>query len=887
MKRKVVNKTALSLAVSVALFGINMANADTVTCDDNACKTTSIEFDRDGAEKTKVNVNKIIATDITNNQTNASDNTVTVNSTAKVHWEEAHGVYGAFRTDNTTASNNKVLMTGGKIRRDGNSAYGANAYIVGADANSDVTNNSVTIDKADFLFPSYGGEVANIYVFGGKSNEGTAKSNTITVNGGTLNIKEVIGGTSVSGDVDGNEVIINGGNINIGGADNPSGIIAGGRAEKNRKNEKGYAKNNIVKITGGTIEDFGGNKTKVIGGWGYDSVTDNTVEISGGNINTDVYGGLSLYGEANNNTVTIKGNPTFGIDTVLGGFYKREKTKYGDGSKNGKNNTLNLHTTGLTAKNIENFNNLNFFVQKDTKPNATFITLTDTADTDIQGAKVRVGVEGSSVLKLGDKVTLIEKKDGKLLTGDLTNNIKGMQGIAVSYDFKVKKEGENLIAETIKPNKNSKPEVKPTPKPKVKPTPKPKVKPTPKPEVKPTPKTKVKPTPKPEVKPTPKPKVKPTPKTKVKPTPKPKVKPTPKTKVKPTPKTKVKPTPKPEVKPTPKPEVKPTPKTEVKPTPKQDFAELAGEIHPQTKSLLESVVSNASFVNTGTDLATNQGIKQLAQINNSANAQTFGAIGTSDILTETGSEVDVRGANLLVGVGKKLTNQYGTLRLGGLIEGGKSHYDSYNRLPSGIIVRADGDSDYLGAGAMLQQEFKNNVIAEAGVRFGSSNTSYNSSDLQDSTGYTNINYDVNRNYTGLNLGLGYQAKINDKFTAVPSAKLLYTKLGSAEKLIKGSTFKFDSISSLRSQLGGDVIYKFNDKTDIYTNAVWEKEYQGQADGKVLELNMPAPSLKGDTGIVGLGIHFAPRNNLDFNMDVKGKFGKQEGGEVGFSVKYTF
>ncbi len=188
---------------------------------------------------------------------------------------------------------------------------------------------------------------------------------------------------------------------------------------------------------------------------------------------------------------------------------------------------------------------------------------------------------------------------------------------------------------------------------------------------------------------------------------------------------------------------------------------------------------------------------------------------------------------------------------------------------------------------MLKQEYSNGAFAEASARFGNSDTNYNSYDLKDSQGYTNVNYDIKRNYTGVNLGVGGQVELNKKVTAVPSAKLLYTKFNSAEKLIKGSTFKFDEISSLRSQLGADIIYQATDTTDIYTNAVWEREYDGQANGKVLGLNMPAPSLEGDTGIVGAGIHFAPRKNIDINMDVKGSFGKREGGEVGMSFKYKF
>ncbi len=324
------------------------------------------------------------------------------------------------------------------------------------------------------------------------------------------------------------------------------------------------------------------------------------------------------------------------------------------------------------------------------------------------------------------------------------------------------------------------------------------------------------------------------------------------------------------------------------PQPKSEsLAENAGKVHPQTKSLLESGLASTRFVNTGADLANNLGMRQLTQIDDKKGIQVFGAVGSSDFLTEKQDYLDVRGGHVLVGVGKQFNNKAGKLHTGVYVEGGSGKYDSLNKFANNPSVRAEGDTKYVGVGGMLQQQFDNNLIAEAGVRLGETDTNYNSNDLQDSTGYINVNYDVKRKYTGAHVGLGYQVDINDKLTATPSAKLLYTNIDSAEKLIEGSTFKFDAINSFRSQLGTDVSYKVTDKTDVYTNAVWEREYQGDADGSVLGLDMVAPSLKGNTGIVGAGVHFNPREDIDINMDVKGKFGKQEGGEVGMSVKYTF
>ncbi len=62
---------------------------------------------------------------------------------------------------------------------------------------------------------------------------------------------------------------------------------------------------------------------------------------------------------------------------------------FSDDKDTTKGNTLDLHTTGLVAKNIKNFENLHFYAQKDTKKGDVFLTLKDTNDTDIKGSKVR------------------------------------------------------------------------------------------------------------------------------------------------------------------------------------------------------------------------------------------------------------------------------------------------------------------------------------------------------------------------------------------------------------------------------------------------------------------------------------------------------------------
>ncbi len=309
------------------------------------------------------------------------------------------------------------------------------------------------------------------------------------------------------------------------------------------------------------------------------------------------------------------------------------------------------------------------------------------------------------------------------------------------------------------------------------------------------------------------------------------------------------------------------------------------DVNPQTKSLLESGLAGVDFVNHGADLASGDGMQQLVQASANTGVNTFGAIGGGKYRTETGSHIDVKGANLLLGAGSSINNSAGQLHVGAYVEGGTGSYDSFNDFANAPSVRAHGNTKYYGLGLMLKQDFSNNLYVEGGLRFGKSKTSYNSSDLQGAIG--NVSFKTKRSYTGATLGAGYQFKINDKMSLTPSARLLYTRLSGTSKVVQGTNFHFDSVRSLRTQLGAKLDYQLNDSARLYSSLTWEREHKGAAKGRVLGLNMPAPSMKGDTGIVELGAQFTPNKNLTIKVGAAGSFGKRRGGEANIGIKYDF
>ncbi len=314
-------------------------------------------------------------------------------------------VYGGYTAGTEAAKNNKVFIKSGVM----NDVCGGRSKGAG-----DATKNEVYIS---------GGEMDSVHGGWGSSGTGAVTDNKVYISGGTVR-NAVYGGLSNNGAATKNEVYISSGTINYS--------VYGGYSYDSA------ATDNKVYISGGEMNS-------VYGGYSYDSAaTDNKVYISGGTITGSVYGGLGS-SDAAGNKVYISGTPIFGNNTML---YGGHSDRGGDVS----GNVLNIHTKGLQAANVRDFDEYNFYLQNDTKADDTLLTLTGGDDSDkityITKSKINVGMEGSApALRIGDSVTLLENTNG--ITADNTTDYgpEMRQGVSVVYDITtgLNEDGHKLV----------------------------------------------------------------------------------------------------------------------------------------------------------------------------------------------------------------------------------------------------------------------------------------------------------------------------------------------------------------------------------------------------------------------------------------------------------
>ena len=286
------------------------------------------------------------------------------------------------------------------------------------------------------------------------------------------------------------------------------------------------------------------------------------------------------------------------------------------------------------------------------------------------------------------------------------------------------------------------------------------------------------------------------------------------------------------------------------------------------------------MVNQAADLAAGPGMEQAVAA--ARGSQAFGAVSGGNSRYESGSHVDVKSVNLMLGMSHGLNNSAGQLTVGGFVEFGHGGYDSFNSFATRPDVRADGDLRYYGAGALLRQDFNQGAFVEGSLRAGRVRQDYDSADL--TTGGLPVQYRRNSSYYGAHLGGGWNV---GPFTL--SGVYLWTRQSGGNVNLPNEPYHFDAINSQRLRLGGQYQHALTDNVTFKAGAAWEYEFDGKAKGRVFGFELDSPSLKGSTGIFSLGLGIKPQASQGWNVDVgvQGYTGKRKGVGGNVRVKYAF
>lgn len=356
---------------------------------------------------------------------NAESNELTITS-GTVYVEAAGGT--TLGTGN--ASGNQATVSNATIGTEtqAGTVYGGHAAKGSADNNVVKLTDTTTYDN----------------VVGGNSWEASASGNKVTILGTSSIGTNVFGGAGKT-DAAENTVII-GGSTQIGGA------VVGAQAEA------GDAERNTVFIQGGTIAE------EVIGGDAFGgNANDNAVIVTGGTINGDIIGGISNPDTTSGNTIIIAGGTInrsviggYGVADgsiigntvdILGGTFGKNASLYGGlfiGSDYGtiEGNTLNFAAEGITVKNLANFQNINFYIDKETGSTPALLTVTNVSY--ISEASVHTFAENTEEIKAGGAITLLSAPKG-IQAESIEINGTIIDSNYLSRHTSIENDGNNLI----------------------------------------------------------------------------------------------------------------------------------------------------------------------------------------------------------------------------------------------------------------------------------------------------------------------------------------------------------------------------------------------------------------------------------------------------------
>ena len=301
------------------------------------------------------------------------------------------------------------------------------------------------------------------------------------------------------------------------------------------------------------------------------------------------------------------------------------------------------------------------------------------------------------------------------------------------------------------------------------------------------------------------------------------------------------------------------------------------------KSPVETQSAALTMLNLGHDLLTTAGYENAALAvdgEEEGSVNPFITMSANNQKLDTGSHVDLKAWNMNLGFAKKINNNSGKLIIAPVIEYGRGSYDSY--LDNG--THGDGDAHFWGAGLMAKQLNDDGLYYEGSLRAGRMSTDYQSAVAG------GIKYDSDATYYAAHLGMGKVVQLNDKDTIDYYGKLFYTRQqGDKVTVGTGATYDFDATTSLRTRLGARYTHQLSEKNAFYAGLAWQHEFDGESNAIVAttlgSASAPAPSMKGDTGIMELGWRVNNSDKFELGLGVNGSVGKQKG--VGFNLSLNF
>ena len=304
----------------------------------------------------------------------------------------------------------------------------------------------------------------------------------------------------------------------------------------------------------------------------------------------------------------------------------------------------------------------------------------------------------------------------------------------------------------------------------------------------------------------------------------------------------------------------------------------------QVNLVAENRAVAAAFVNQGSDLIAD-GLDTLARDGNYG-VKTFAAVYGNHSKYDVNSDLKINGWSSIVGVGHEKQLTKGDFSWGVFYENGSGNYRTYNSF-NNEFFRGDGSLVYNGGGIAARYKQNNGVYTEASLRAGMLKSEMENA-LKDSSG-KGYGYKSDTAYYGAHIGIGKVIEVNESSSLDVYGKFFHTYNKGDNFNVAGDKFEFDSITSDRLRIGTRYAVNKSNKWSSYYGVAWEYEFNGEADMKAMNKNVPTQSLQGSSYMAEIGLNYQPAVNSPWSFDfsMRGYAGEREGFSGNVQAVYNF
>lgn len=306
----------------------------------------------------------------------------------------------------------------------------------------------------------------------------------------------------------------------------------------------------------------------------------------------------------------------------------------------------------------------------------------------------------------------------------------------------------------------------------------------------------------------------------------------------------------------------------------------------ESKAFLEGRAASVAFISQGGDFAAQEAMQSAmaaATAREDHSLALFTAFGGGKSRYETGSHVDVTGANASVGLSRAVSIFNADFILASFVEYGTGSYDTYNSFVSGNL-KGKGNTEFYGLGALVHYFMTPNSYLDVSLRGGRVSTDFKGNVFfADSA----AKYDYDTWYYGGHFGMGYLVgEADDLNLDVYVRYLVNGQQGKSVTISSGDKISFGSAISSRVRVGAKANLSTTDVWRPYVGAALDYEFNAKAKATAYHMSWDAPSLEGASGVGEAGLMW--RSGVwSFALGAEGYVGQRRGIRGNVQLGYQF